>query len=594
MKQILVKGLAFVSAVYASHYLGGDLTYVCLGPGPGGTTRYRVRFTMYRDCNGIPADDPIFINYKSDQCGINQSVAVPRTTIIPGSGDDVTPVCSSAPTACPNGGAAYGIQRWIYETVISLPAGCGSDWVIWHSNCCRSAAIDNLSGSSGQGSTFYVTLDNTLVPCNNSPQFTNLPQFFNCVNRPTLLNLGLVDPDGDSLVISLTNCLNQPPPDPPHAPSTIYSGIWNGQVPFPTSTGFLIQPGGLFIYIPTILFRAAFCYKVEEYRNGVKIGETIQDVYLVIQNCPNANPPLATTTAPGRPSVIYDETNANSFTFTVPSCPDQTPQPYCITFQYQDNVNPVPQNQLRATVIQNLPGATVTITGQNTNNLQVQLCWTPTLANQGDHIIVITVENNACPIRTRWDYTYVLRVRPAIAYEGSIAVIRGPGDTIPTRDTTVCVGTQLRLRVTAVDSIPSPADITSIQWTTTGGLTPPPSFPPNPLTQAATPLVTVTGPGEYIAVVTFRGGCVDRDTLRVRVFPPDTVRIQEPIQACAGSDATLSASSKLGLNIQWYVGAPIIGTLIGTGSPLNYPVGTTTGSFSVYAVTRDANGCIAR
>lgn len=598
MSAIRAIGLAvgfWAVGLQASHYLGGDLTYVCLGPGPGGTTRYRVRFTLYRDCKGIPADDPIIINYASAQCNINQSVTVPRTAVIPGSGQDVTPVCSGSSTAC-GGSGPYGIERWIYETTISLPAGCGSDWVIWHRNCCRSSAISNLDNPSSQGSTFYVTLDNTLTPCNNSPQFTNLPQFFNCTNRPTLLNLGLTDPDGDSLVITLTNCLDNggaPPAFPSVSYSNACSGSCSGVNPFPTSTGILIQAGGLFSYIPTTTFNAAFCYKVEEYRNGVKIGETIQDVYLIIQNCPAPTPPVPATNTPSRSNVIYDETNANSFNFTVPLCPGQTGQQYCMTFNYTDNVNPAPQNQLRVTIVQVPPGATTTVTGNNTNNAQVQLCWTPTFADIGDHIVVITVENNACPIRGRWDYTYVLRVRPAMFFNGLIAVVRGPNDTVPTRDTTVCVGTQLRLRLTARDSVGTPSDITSVQWTTTGGLAAPPSFPPNPLTQAVMPLVTVTGPGEYIATVTFRGGCVDRDTLRVNIFPPDTVRIAEPIQVCAGDTAVLVGSSVLGLPIAWYIGAPGTGTLIGTGDTVRYPVGTGP-SFPVYAVTQDANGCVYR
>lgn len=70
MSAIRVSGLAlfFVAAgLQASHYLGGDLTYVCLGPGPGATTRYKVRFTLYRDCKGINPPDPLSINYASVQ-----------------------------------------------------------------------------------------------------------------------------------------------------------------------------------------------------------------------------------------------------------------------------------------------------------------------------------------------------------------------------------------------------------------------------------------------------------------------------------------------------------------------------------------------
>lgn len=519
---------------------------------------------------------------------------VPLTTAIPGSGQDVTPLCSGASSAC-SSPAAYGIQRWIYETTISLPAGCGSDWIIWHSDCCRSNSIDNLTNPDNQGSTFYVTLDNTLTPCNNSPQFTNLPQFFNCTSQPTLLNLGLTDPDGDSLVIKLTNCLDWPTGagTPPAFPPVTYSGTYSGSNPFPTLSGILIQSGGLFSYIANTPFRAAFCYKVEEYRNGVKIGETIQDVYLIIQNCPAPTPPSAATNTPSRSNVVYDETNANSFNFTVPVCPGQTGQQYCMTFNYADNANPPPQNQLRITVVRTPPGSTVTVTGNNTSSAQVQLCWTPTAADIGDHTVVITVENNACPIRVRWDYTYVLRVRPALVYDGLIAAIRGTNDTVPTRDTIVCVGTQLRLRLTARDSVGTASDITSVQWTTTGGLAAPPSFPPNPLSQAVSPLVTVTGNGQYIATVVFRGGCVDRDTLRVRIFPPDTVRIAEPIQVCTGDTAVLTGSSVLGLPISWYTGAPGTGTLLGTGNTVRYPVGNSS-SFLVYAVVQDVNGCVYR
>jgi hypothetical protein len=156
-------------------------------------------------------------------------------------------------------------------------------------DCCRSSDIDNLQNPGGTGSAFYALLDNTVSPCNSSPQFTNLPQMFNCVNQPTLLNLGVVDPDGDSLVIELTNCRS----DGAGAPnaSVTYSPPYSGTNPFPTFSGILIQSNGLFSYIPSTLIRAAFCYRVREFRNGVQIGETFQDVYLIIQNCTSVPSP---------------------------------------------------------------------------------------------------------------------------------------------------------------------------------------------------------------------------------------------------------------------------------------------------------------
>ena len=71
---------------------------------------------------------------------------------------------------------------------------------------------------------------------------------FNCVNQPMLLNLGVVDPDGDSLVIELTNCRNSGPGAPNI--SVTYNPPYSGTNPFPTLSGILIQSNGLFSYIP--------------------------------------------------------------------------------------------------------------------------------------------------------------------------------------------------------------------------------------------------------------------------------------------------------------------------------------------------------
>lgn len=143
---------------------------------------------------------------------------------------------------------------------------------------------------------------------------------FNCANQPTLLNLGVVDPDGDSLVIELTNCRDGGAGAP--AASVTYAAPYNGTNPFPTLSGFLIQSNGLFSYIPAQAIRAAFCYRVREFRNGVQIGETFQDVYLIIQNCSNPTPPSAVGSTTVQPTPVqYNDANPNSFTFQAPVCP---------------------------------------------------------------------------------------------------------------------------------------------------------------------------------------------------------------------------------------------------------------------------------
>ncbi|MEZ4928465.1 MAG: hypothetical protein R2777_00415 [Chitinophagales bacterium] len=52
----------------------------------------------------------------------------------------------------------WGVQRYIYQGILNLPAGCGNDWVLGWSQCCRNGAVNTLSSSSSQnmyvGATF--------------------------------------------------------------------------------------------------------------------------------------------------------------------------------------------------------------------------------------------------------------------------------------------------------------------------------------------------------------------------------------------------------------------------------------------------------
>jgi hypothetical protein len=64
-----------------------------------------------------------------------------------------------------------------------LPAGCGSDWVMTVTECCRNAAITSLTNPSNENILVEATLNNTLATCDNSPQFLNDPVPFYCANQ---------------------------------------------------------------------------------------------------------------------------------------------------------------------------------------------------------------------------------------------------------------------------------------------------------------------------------------------------------------------------------------------------------------------------
>jgi hypothetical protein len=176
----------------ASHSMGADLTYECLGG-----NLYRLRLAFYRDCDGIPAPSSVTIN-------INSSCYPARTVTLfptPSSPLEISPICATQVSSC-QGGTYVGVQQWTYEGTVTLNGPC-ADWNFSFTECCRNAAITNLVGASGESMYVNAILNNLAAPCNNSPIFSNYPVPFACVNRNFVYNHGVYDQDGDSLVFQL-------------------------------------------------------------------------------------------------------------------------------------------------------------------------------------------------------------------------------------------------------------------------------------------------------------------------------------------------------------------------------------------------------
>ena len=74
--------------VRASHAMGADLTYECLGG-----NQYRLRFSFYRDCAGIPAPASILTEYYSTCFPGPFNVTLNPVSPIP---NQISPVCPTA------------------------------------------------------------------------------------------------------------------------------------------------------------------------------------------------------------------------------------------------------------------------------------------------------------------------------------------------------------------------------------------------------------------------------------------------------------------------------------------------------------------
>lgn len=211
----------------ADHYVGGDITYTCLGGG-----QYEVVLDLYRDCSGVAFIDPVI--GLTSACGETFSDTL-RDPIV----TEVSGVCpSSVEESTCNGGALYGVARYRYTKVFQL--GACPEWTIgWHI-CCRASA-QNMVGNMGM--YLEVRLDAGSGPCDSSPVFgaTELPYL--CVGQPFSYNFGVSDPDGDSLrfdLISARYFSGAPQP-------VVYQPGMSGTTPVPgvtfdSATGLMTSP----------------------------------------------------------------------------------------------------------------------------------------------------------------------------------------------------------------------------------------------------------------------------------------------------------------------------------------------------------------
>ena len=366
---------------FATHSMGADMTYQCLG-----NNRYKVRLSFYRDCIGIPAPSLVYIDISSASCNIQMSATL---SPVAGTGQDITPLCPSDVSTC-HGGAFTGIQEWVYEGVVQLPAQC-TDWILTYELCCRNAAITNIVNPLGEEIYIYSMLNNTI--CNNSPTFSNRPVPFICMGQTTCFNHGAYDSDGDSLAYTLINPISYfgSPVSylPPYSPSQPLNSV--PAMTFDQITGdFCLTPQSLEVTVMAVL--------VSEYRNGVLIGQVERDIQITVINCNNILP------------VLSGINGTNSYSATI--CADV---PYCFNV-FSDDVN-VGQN-VTLTWDGGIPGASFITAGSPHPN--ATFCWTPSQSDAGGipHCFTATVTDDACPFLGSQVYSYCLTVLNAAVNAG--------------------------------------------------------------------------------------------------------------------------------------------------------------------------------
>ncbi|KAB2914220.1 MAG: T9SS type B sorting domain-containing protein [Bacteroidetes bacterium] len=371
---------SFIPSLKASHLMGSDITYQCLG-----NNRYKITLTVYRDCGGTTLGVTFNLPVKCKNSTWTTTVMVRKESVT-----DITGIGRNCPSSfsskCKGGNYPYGIEQHIYTGIVDVSSSksvCNELIVSWTQNA-RNKSI--TTGAADE--TFYTEASIfTDISCNSSPIFTTPAAALVCVNTDFVFNNGALDTvDNDILTYSLVSPLQA-------AGSPLgYISPYSAQKPlrflgFPDAT--LPSPSGFHLdsstgnlnFRPTLLNQVTvLVLQVTEWRkvNGVLrvVGITRRDMQMSIINCNNNTPPKITatqdTTCPGQQVCINITTFDSTATDSV----------------FLDWNSGIPN-----AIFTKFPGS-------NPKQQAGQLCWTPKSADGrvDPHYFTVTANDNSCPM----------------------------------------------------------------------------------------------------------------------------------------------------------------------------------------------------
>ena len=367
----------------ASHALGADLTYECLGG-----DQYLIRLAFYRDCNGVNAPTAPTVDISGcSNFSVTLSLQPPPTPSPPFDqylAPYEVPVYCQA-TNCSNGNWP-GLQEYIYEEVVTLPP-C-SNWNMSYDLCCRSAAISTISNPDDEDIYVEAFLNNQYAPCNSSPAFDVPSRGFLCINQLNTILGTATDVDGDVLVYSLYTPMTS-------ANNTVnYFGGYNANNPLTNSGWSFVD--GVIETTPTAAGQVTVMgILVQEYRDGVLIGSIVRDMQIrMVDNCPQN---------PGNDfdidqDGVFDED-------TIVLCADNPVQ----LDVYLNNTVPGRIYGMNVDNLQDFVGASFNTTPDPSQPGSVigHFVWTPSQADIGtQQTVVFTAYDDNCPVVGYANFTY--------------------------------------------------------------------------------------------------------------------------------------------------------------------------------------------
>jgi gliding motility-associated-like protein len=388
-------------SVWATHIVGGSIAVSHLNG-----VNYRLELSVLRDClNGqaqfdIPATVAIFEKATHRRMDVFQMRNLKVTPL------EITgPNCAPVPNSCTELGV-YTMNIQLSPLIYNHPQG----YYVVYMRCCRNNIIVNIQNPGDASITIYTEIPPVTVS-NSSPNFSNNPFTYLCVNRSFTYNFGFTDKDGDSLVYSLITPVNGPltrftpitqnPEMGPYSEIS-WNGGYNSQLQITGNPALTIDPNtGEINVTPNMPGVHVIAFMVEEYRFGQKIGQVNFELQLTIVNCPINPPPTIAISRSGVPLV------ANVLQVMVPN-------EICLRISITDPGDSIHAN-IRRQVFTGGAAPTTTDTSLHVfSGYEFDYCWQTTCNFTASNRVVFEINtiDNGCPIPSRSRRVFTLIAEP--------------------------------------------------------------------------------------------------------------------------------------------------------------------------------------